>query len=92
MDFTKLFVHGDTYLLPDGTPVRALLYNMEGLMREWIFEDSSGTRQLGITPDGVILGYVVAGRDQFGPVYHLRPTDLTLDDIVPGDMSRERGA
>ena len=39
MDFTRLFVHNRLYLLPDDTQVRARLYNMEGLLLEWIFED-----------------------------------------------------
>lgn len=81
MEFMRKFVHGGTYRLPDQTQVRALLYNMEGLMLEWIFEDSSGVRQLGVLPDGRIMGYVVIGRDQFGPLYEYCSCDLTLDDI-----------
>ena len=83
MEFMRLFEHGGVYLLPDNTRVRALLYNMEGLVLEWIFEDLNGVRQLGVTPDGSVLGYVVSGRDQFGLLYDLRPTDLMLEDIRP---------
>lgn len=83
MEFMQLFVHGGFYLLPDDTQVRALLYNMEGLLLEWIFEDEGGVRQIGVLPSGVVLGYVVAGRDQYGLLYDLRPTDLTIEDIRP---------
>jgi hypothetical protein len=81
MDFMRLFVHNRLYLLPDDTQVRARLYNMEGLLLEWIFEDLAGVRKIGLLPDGRILGYVLVGSDQFGPLYELRPTDLTIDDL-----------
>lgn len=87
MEFSELFVHGAEYLLPDETRVRALLYNMEGLMREWIFEDGDGVRQVGVMPNGALVGYVLAGRDWFGPVYDLRPTDLTIEDIRNAEYS-----
>jgi hypothetical protein len=83
MEFMRLFAHGGVYLLPDDTRVRALLYNMEGLLLEWIFEDLDGVRQIGVMPDGAVIGYVVAGHDQFGLLYDIRTTDLTIDDIRP---------
>jgi hypothetical protein len=83
MDFMRLFVHGNTYLLPDDTHVRALLYNMEGLMLEWIFEDLAGVRKIGVMPNGEIVAYMVAGRDQYGYVYDTRPSDMTTDDLRP---------
>ena len=58
MDFMRLFVHGRLYLLPDDTQVRALLYNMEGLLLEWIFEDLGGVRKIGVLPNGQIIGYI----------------------------------
>jgi hypothetical protein len=91
MEFRQMFQHGGFYLLPDDTRVRAMLYNMEGLMLEWIFEDLNGVRQLGVAPDGAVLGYVVSGRDQFGLLYELRQTDLTLEDIRPDDLAQEHG-
>jgi hypothetical protein len=81
MDFMRLFVHGRLYLLPDDTRVRAQLYNMEGLLLEWIFEDLDGVRKIGLLPDGRILGYIAVGSDQFGRLYETRPTDLTIDDL-----------
>ena len=81
MDFMHLFIHDRLYLLPDDTQVRARLYNMEGLLLEWIFEDLAGVRKIGLLPDGRILGYIMVGGDQFGPLYELRPTDLTIDDL-----------
>jgi hypothetical protein len=81
MDFMRLFIHDRLYLLPDDTQVRARLYNMEGLLLEWIFEDLSGVRKIGVLPDGRILGYIAAGSDQFGRLYETRPTDLTIDDL-----------
>jgi hypothetical protein len=81
MEFLRQFVHGQVYLLPDGTPVRALLYNLECLQAEWVFEDLSGVRQLGVQPDGRVVAYVPAGRDYFGLVYDLRPSDLVADDL-----------
>jgi hypothetical protein len=81
MDFMRMFVHGGEYLLPDDTRVRARLYNLEGLMLEWIFEDADGVRLVGVMPNGAIVGYVVAGRDQYGLLYDLRPSDLTVEDI-----------
>ncbi len=83
MEFMRRFVHGKTYLLPDDTQVRALLYNMEGLLLEWIFEDRDGVRTIGVQPDGAVVGYVVSGRDQFGLLYDMYPTDLTIDDLRP---------
>jgi hypothetical protein len=81
MEFMRMFIHGGTYLLPDQTQVRALLYNMEGLMLEWIFEDQGGIRQVGVLPNGTIVGYVVIGRDQFGPLYEYCSSDLMIEDI-----------
>ena len=81
MDFMHLFIHDRLYLLPDDTQVRARLYNMEGLLLEWIFEDLAGVRKIGLLPDGRILGYIVVDSDQFGPLYEMRPTDLTIDDL-----------
>jgi hypothetical protein len=81
MNFMHLFVHDRMYLLPDGTQVRARLYNMEGLLLEWIFEDQAGVRKIGLLPDGRILGYITAGSDQFGRLYETRPTDLTIEDL-----------
>lgn len=81
MDFMRLFIHDRLYLLPDDTQVRARLYNMEGLLLEWIFEDLAGIRKIGLLPDGRILGYIVAGSDQFGRLYETRPTDLTIEDL-----------
>jgi hypothetical protein len=89
MEFMRLFEHGGVYLLPDDTQVRAMLYNLEGLMLEWIFEDLNGVRQIGVMPDGRVIGYVVAGRDQFGLFYDLRTTDLTLDDIRPAGAAQK---
>jgi hypothetical protein len=63
--------------------VRALLYNMEGLMLEWIFEDLGGVRKVGVLPNGQIIGYIVTGRDQFGMLYDTHPTDMTTDDLRP---------
>ena len=83
MEFTRLFAHGGVYRLPDDTQVRALLYNMEGLLIEWIFEDLDGVRQFGVMPNGDVVGYVATGRDWFGLLYDLRPTDLTIEDIRP---------
>ncbi len=87
MDFMRLFVHDRLYLLPDGTQVRALLYNLECLQIEWIFEDLKGVRQLGFQPDGRVVAYVPAGRDHFGLVYDLRPTDLTAEDLRAAERS-----
>ena len=81
MDFMRLFVHNKLYLLPDDTQVRARLYNMEGLLLEWIFEDLAGVRQIGLLPDGRIIGYIAVGSDQFGRLYETRPTDLAIDDL-----------
>jgi len=81
MDFMRLFVHDRLYLLPDDTQVRARLYNMEGLLLEWIFEDLTGVRKIGLLPDGRILGYIAVGSDQFGWLYEMRPTDLTIEDL-----------
>lgn len=83
MEFTQQFQHGQIYLLPDGTPLRALLYNLECLQIEWIFEDLAGVRQLGFQPDGRAVAYVPAGSDYFGTYYDLRPSDLTTDDLRP---------
>jgi hypothetical protein len=85
MEFTQQFEHGQIYLLPDGTPLRALLYNLECLQIEWIFEDLNGVRQLGYQPDGRVVAYVPAGRDYFGLVYDLRPSDLTVEDLRAGE-------
>jgi len=81
MDFMRLFVHNQLYLLPDDTQVRARLYNMEGLLLEWIFEDLAGVRQIGLLPDGRIIGYIAVGSDQFGRLYEMHPTDLAIDDL-----------
>lgn len=81
MDFMRLFDHDRLYLLPDDTQVRARLYNMEGLLLEWIFEDMAGVRKIGVLPDGRIIGYAPSGRDQFGRLYEMRPTDLTIEDL-----------
>ena len=81
MHFMNLFVHDRLYLLPDDTQVRARLYNMEGLLLEWIFEDKHGVRKIGVLPDGRILGYIAVGTDQFGQLYEVRPTDLTIEDL-----------
>ena len=81
MDFMHLFVHDRLYLLPDDTRVRARLYNMEGLLLEWIFEDLNGIRKIGLLPNGHMLGYIVVGSDQFGRLYEMRPTDLTIEDL-----------
>ena len=81
MDFMRLFIQDQLYLLPDNTQVRARLYNMEGLLLEWVFEDLAGVRKIGLLPDGRILGYIVAGSDQFGRLYETRPTDLTIEDL-----------
>jgi hypothetical protein len=83
MEFMSLYTHGGIYLLPDNTQVRALLYNMEGLMLEWIFEDLGGVRKVGVLPNGQIIGYIVTGRDQFGMLYDTHPTDMTTDDLRP---------
>ena len=32
-------------------------------------------------PDGRIIGYILAGSDQFGQLYDMRPTDLTVEDL-----------
>ncbi|HNP72686.1 MAG TPA: hypothetical protein PLO33_09285 [Kouleothrix sp.] len=79
--FARQFIAGGTYFLPDGLPVRALLYNLECLHLEWVFEDMAGVRQLGVLPDGSVQEYVVQGRDFFGLVYETRPSDLTVDDL-----------
>lgn len=81
MDFMRQFVHGQLYLLPDGTAVRALLYNLECLQIEWVFEDMQGVRQIGFQPDGRVVEYVLGGRDYFGPFYDLRPSDLSIEDL-----------
>jgi hypothetical protein len=81
MDFMRLFIHDQLYLLPDDTRVRARLYNMEGLLLEWVFEDLAGIRKIGLLPDGRIIGYIAAGSDQFGQLYETRPTDLTIEDL-----------
>jgi hypothetical protein len=81
MNFMHLFIHDRLYLLPDDTQVRARLYNMEGLLLEWIFEDKNGVRKIGVLPDGRILGYIAVGTDQFGRLYEMRPTDLTIEDL-----------
>jgi hypothetical protein len=81
MEFLRLFAHGKIYLLPDDTHVRALLYNMEGLMLEWIFESLDGVRTIGVLPNGQIVSYMAAGRDQFGLLYETRPSDLTIEDL-----------
>lgn len=81
MDFMRWFTHDRLYLLPDDTQVRARLYNMEGLLLEWVFEDLAGIRKIGVLPDRRIIGYVPAGSDQFGQLYETRPTDLTIDDL-----------
>jgi hypothetical protein len=81
MDFMRLFVQDRLYLLPDDTKVRARLYNMEGLLLEWIFEDLDGVRKIGVLPDGRIIGYTPSGSDQFGQLYDTRPTDLTIEDL-----------
>ena len=83
MDFMRMFVHGNLYLLPDDTQVRALLYNMEGLMLEWIFEDLSGIRKIGVMPNGDIVAYIASGRDQYGVLYQTRLTDMTTEDLRP---------
>ena len=61
--------------------MRARLYNMEGLLLEWIFEDLAGVRKIGLLPDGRIIGYLIVGSDQFGPLYEMRLTDLTIEDL-----------
>ena len=81
MEFAQQFVPGGLYCLPDGTQVRALLYNLECLHLEWVFEDMAGVRQLGVLPDGRVQSYVVQGRDFFGLVYDLCPSDLTTEDL-----------
>ena len=81
MEFLRLFTHGKIYLLPDDTQVRALLYNMEGLMLEWIFESLDGVRAIGVLPGGQVVTYVAAGRDPFGLLYETRPSDLTIEDL-----------
>jgi hypothetical protein len=83
MQFMRLFVHEGIYLLPDDTQVRALLYNMEGLMLEWIFEDLAGVRKVGLLPNGQIIGYITTGRDQFGLLYETHPTDMSIEDLRP---------
>ena len=83
MEFMRLFTHGEIYLLPDDTQVRALLYNMEGLMLEWIFEDLGGIRKIGVLPNGRIIGYIATGSDQFGLLYETHPTDMTIEDLRP---------
>lgn len=83
MDFMRLFVHDRLYLLPDDTLVRARLYNMEALLLEWIFEDQAGVRKIGVLPDGRIIGYILTGSDQFGQLYEMCPTDLTIEDLRP---------
>lgn len=83
MEFMRLFVRDRLYMLPDDTQVRARLYNMEGLLLEWIFEDMAGMRKIGVLPDGRILGYIAAGSDQFGQLYETRPTDLMIEDLRP---------
>ena len=85
MDFMRLFEHNRLYLLPDDTPVRARLYNMEALLLEWIFEDMGGVRKIGVLPDGRIIGYTPNGSDQFGQLYDIRPTDLTIEDLRAAD-------
>ncbi|HNP84658.1 MAG: hypothetical protein JST60_10310 [Chloroflexi bacterium SZAS-1] len=82
MEFARQFIPNGLYCLPDGTPVRARLYNLECLHLEWIFEDLAGVRQVGILPDGKVQEYVVQGRDFFGVIYDLRPSDLTIDDLL----------
>ena len=77
----RLFVHDRLYLLPDDTQVLARLYNLEGLLLEWIFEDLAGVRKIGLLPDGRILGYIAVGSDQFGQLYETHPTDLTIEDL-----------
>ena len=81
MEFMRLFIHGNTYLLPDDTQVRAQLYNLEGLMLEWIFEDSEGIRKIGVLPNGQIIAYLVTGRDQFGMLYETHLSDLMIEDL-----------
>ena len=81
MEFAQQFVRDGIYLMPDGTQVRARLYNLECLHMEWVFEDLDGVRQLGVLPDGRVQEYVVQGRDFLGPVYDLRPSDLTVEDL-----------
>ncbi len=83
MEFSQRFVHGQLYLLPDGTEVRALLYNLECLQIEWVFEDRQGVRQLGVQPDGRVFAYLPRGRDYFDWIYDLAPSDLTTDDLRP---------
>ena len=83
MTFREQFVHGQLYLLPDGTEVRALLYDMECLQTEWVFENLAGVRKFGVLPDGRVVAYVPAGRDYFGPVYQFGSSDLTVDDLRP---------
>ena len=83
MDFMRLFIHDRLYLLPDDTPVRAVLYNLECLSLEWIFEDMSGTRKVAVLPNGDVLAYAVSGSDQFGIRYQTWLTDLTIDDLRP---------
>jgi hypothetical protein len=83
MEFIILYTQGGINQLPDNTQVRALLYNMEGLMLEWIFEDLGGVRKVGVLPNGQIIGYIVTGRDQFGMLYDTHPTDMTTDDLRP---------
>ena len=58
MNFMRLFIHDRLYLLPDDTQVRARLYNMEGLLLEWIFEDMNGVRKIGLLPDGDMARFV----------------------------------
>ena len=81
MEFMHLFIHGNTYLLPDDTEVRAQLYNLEGLMLEWIFEDSAGIRKIGVLPNGQIIAYLVTGRDLFGMRYETHLSDLMIEDL-----------
>jgi hypothetical protein len=83
MDFLRLFNHGSLYLLPDDTRVRALLYNMEGLLLEWIFEDLSGVRTIGVLPNGDVVAYTPSGHDQYGVLYQTRLTDMSIDDVRP---------
>lgn len=79
--FLALFENQGVYLLPDDTPVRAVLYNLECLSLEWVFEDLNGTRKVAVLPNGDVLAYSVSGHDQFGIRYQTWLTDLTIDDL-----------
>jgi hypothetical protein len=81
--FMSLFEHQGMYLLPDNTPVRALLYNLECLSLEWLFEDLNGIRKIAVLPNGDVIAYSISGRDQFGYLYYVWRTDMTMDDIRP---------